>query len=76
MLQSRLTARYMKLVQNIYTEPVDEKVMGEFIFNFTMTLPPLLPSYNANSSSKQKKRRTHQAATVASGANMKKCKKN
>ena len=26
-LQSRLTARYMELVQNIYTEPVDEKVM-------------------------------------------------
>lgn len=65
-LQSRLTARYMELVQNIYTEPVDEKVMGELIFNFTMTLPPLLPSYNANSS-EQKKRKTHQAATAASG---------
>lgn len=65
-LQSRLTARYIELVQNIYTEPVDEKVMGELIFNFTMTLPPLLPSYNANSS-KQKKRKSHQAATAASG---------
>jgi len=41
LLQSRLTTRYLELVHNIYTEPVDEKLMGELVFNFVMTLPPL-----------------------------------
>lgn len=41
LLQSKLTTRYLELVHSIYTEPVDEKLMGELIFNFVMTLPPL-----------------------------------
>ena len=39
MLQSRLTTRYLELVHTILIEPVDERLMGELIFNFTMTLP-------------------------------------
>ena len=38
-LQSRLVTRYLELVHAIYTEPVGERLMGELIFNFTMTLP-------------------------------------
>ena len=41
-LQSRLTARYLELIQNLYTEPVEERVMGELAFNFVMTLPPMV----------------------------------
>ena len=41
-LQSRLTARYLELIQNLYTEPVEERVMGELVFNFVMTLPPMV----------------------------------
>ena len=32
-LQSRLTAHYLELIQNLYTEPVEERVMGELVFN-------------------------------------------
>ena len=39
LLQSRLTARYLELIHKIHTEPVDERLMGELIFDFTMTLP-------------------------------------
>ena len=39
LIQSRLTTLYLELVHNIYTEPVDERLMGELIFDFTMTLP-------------------------------------
>ena len=38
-LQSRLTACYLELIQILYTETVEERVMGELIFNFVMTLP-------------------------------------
>ena len=41
LLQSRLTARYLELVHSIYTEPVDERLMGQLILNFTITLPQL-----------------------------------
>ena len=41
-LQSRLTARYLELIQNLYTEPVEERVMGELVFTFVMTLPPMV----------------------------------
>ena len=41
-LQSRLTSRYPELIQNLYTEPVEERVMRELVFNFVMTLPPML----------------------------------
>ena len=42
MLQSKLTARYLELIQNLYTEPVEERVIGELFFNFVMTLPPMV----------------------------------
>ena len=42
MLQSRLTDRYLELIQNLYTEHVEERVMGEPVFNFVMTLPPMV----------------------------------
>ena len=38
-IQSRLTKLYLELAYNIYTDPVDERLMGELNFNFTMTLP-------------------------------------
>ena len=41
LLQSKLTTRYLELVHSIYTKPVEEKLMGELVFNFVMTLPPL-----------------------------------
>ena len=41
-LQSRLTCRYLELIQNLYTEPVEERVMGELVFTFVMTLPPMV----------------------------------
>ena len=42
MLQSKLTARYLELIRNLHTEPVEERVMGELVFNFVMTLPPIV----------------------------------
>ena len=39
LIQSRLITLYLELAHNIYTEPVDERLMGELIFDFTMTLP-------------------------------------
>ena len=41
-LQSRLTARHLELIQNLYTEPEEERVMGELVFNFIMALPPMV----------------------------------
>ena len=41
-LQSRLTVRYLELIQNLYTKPVEEKVLGELVFNFVMALPPMV----------------------------------
>ena len=41
-LQSRLTARYLELIQNLYTEHVEERVIRELVFNFVMTLPPMV----------------------------------
>ena len=39
LIQSGLTTRHLELVHHIYTEPVYERLMGELIFDFTMTLP-------------------------------------
>ena len=39
LIQSRLTTRHLALVHKIYTKPVHERLMGELIFDFTMTLP-------------------------------------
>ena len=55
-LQSRLTVRYLKLIQNLYTKPVEERVMGELVFNFIMTLHPTLK--------KRKKKATTTNATI------------
>ena len=64
MLQSRLTVRYLELIQNLYTEPVEERVMGDLVFTFVMTLPsmvnmPVLPALKK----RQKKATTTNAKT-------------
>ena len=41
MLQSRLTAGYLDLVKDLYTEPGEDRVVGD-LFNFVMTLPPMV----------------------------------
>ena len=41
MLQSKLTARYLDLVKDIYTEPTEDRAVGN-LFNFIMTLPPVI----------------------------------
>ena len=42
MLQSKLTARYLDLVKHLYTEPAEDRVVGTTLFNFVMTLPPMV----------------------------------
>ena len=54
LIQSRLTTRYLELVHKIYTEPVDERLMGELIFDFTMTLPLQLIASLENKKRKRK----------------------
>ena len=39
MLQTRLTARYMELVTDLYIEPAEDRAVGN-LFNFVLTLPP------------------------------------
>ena len=41
MLQARLTRRYLYLVKDLYTEPREERVVGN-LFNFVMMLPPIV----------------------------------
>ena len=38
MFQSRLTASYLDLVKDLYTEPAEVRVVGNLL-NFAMTLP-------------------------------------
>ena len=38
MLQARLTRRYLDLVKDLYTEPREERVVGN-LFKFVMMLP-------------------------------------
>ena len=40
MLQSRLTARYLDLVKDLYTS-AEDRLVGN-LFNFVMTLPPMV----------------------------------
>ena len=59
-VQSGLTASYLELIQNLYTETM----MGELVFNFVMTLPsmvnmPVLPTLK-----KRKKKATTTNATT------------
>ena len=63
-LQSRLTARYLELIQNLYTEPVEERVMGELVFNFAMTLPPMVNMPVFPTLKKRKKKATTTNATT------------
>ena len=63
-LQSRLTARYLELIQNLYTEPVEERVMGELVFNFVMTLPPMVNMPVLPTLKKRKKKATTTNATT------------
>ena len=51
-LQSRLTTRYLDLVNDLYTEPAEDRVVGN-LFNFVMTLPPMV---NTPASVKRKKK--------------------
>ena len=39
---SKLTERYLGLVNELYLEPEEEICVGGSIFNFVMTLPPTL----------------------------------
>ena len=66
-LQSRLTVRYLELIQNFYTEPVEERVMGELAFNFIMTLPPMLNMHVLSTLKKRKKKTTKTNATTRNG---------
>ena len=61
-LQSRLTVRYLEFVQNLYIEHVEERVVGELILNFVMTLPPMV---NMPVLPKLKKRKKKAATTNA-----------
>ena len=63
-LQSRLTARYLELIQNLYTEPVEERVMGALIFNFLMTLPPMVSMPVLPTLKKRKSKATTTNATT------------
>ena len=63
-VQSRLTARYLELIQNLYTEPVEERVMGELVFNFVMTLPPMVNMPVLPTLKKRKKKATTTNATT------------
>ena len=63
-LQSRLTARYLELIQNLYTEPVEERMMGELVFNFFMTLPPMVNKPVLPTLKKRKKKATTTNATT------------
>ena len=63
-LQSRLTARYLELIQNLYTEPVEERVMRELVFNFVMTLPPMVNMPVLPTLKKRKRKATTTSATT------------
>ena len=61
MLQSRLTASYLDLVKDLYTEPAEDRVVGN-LFNFVITLPPMV---NTPAPVKRKKK----AATINASRN-------
>ena len=64
LLQSRLTARYLELIQNLHTEPVEERVMGELVFNFVITLPPIVNMPVLQTLKKKKKKASTTNATI------------
>ena len=65
LIQSGLTTRHLELVHHIYTEPEYERLMGELIFDFTMTLP-LQPI--ASLGNKKRKRKSSSHETTGFGA--------
>ena len=60
MLQARLTRRYLDLLKDLYTEPTEDRVVGN-LFNFVMTLPPIVATPQA-----PVKRKTNSASTTLS----------
>ena len=63
-LQSRLTACYLELIQNLYAEPVEKRLIGELVFSFVMTLPPMLNMSVLPTLKKRKKKATTTDATT------------
>ena len=62
MLQSRLTARYMELVTDLYIEPAEVRAVDN-LFNFVMTLPPVVNTPPVSAQNRKKKK----AATSTGG---------
>ena len=62
MLQSRLTACYMELVTDLYIEPAEDRAVGN-LFNFVMTLPPVVNTPPVSAQNRKKKK----AATSTEG---------
>ena len=62
MLQSRLTARYMELVTDLYIEPAEDRAVGN-LFNFVMTLLPVVNTPPVSAQNRKKKK----AATSTGG---------
>ena len=65
LIQSGLTTRHLELVHHIYTEPVYERLMGELIFDFTMTFPLQLIASLEN---KKRKRKSSSHETTGNGS--------
>ena len=57
MLQSRLTARYMELVTDLYIETAEDRAVGN-VFNFVMTLPQIVNTPPVSVNRKKKKAAT------------------
>ena len=55
MLQSRLTARYMELVTDLYIEPAEDRAVGNLL-NFVMTLPPVVNTPLVSTQNRKKKK--------------------
>ena len=53
-----MVINYLELIQNLYTEPVEERVMGELVFSFVMTLPPMVNMAVLPTLKKRKKKAT------------------
>ena len=55
MLQSRLTARYMELVTDLYIEPAEDRAIGN-LFNFVMALPPVVNTPPVSAQNKKRRK--------------------
>ena len=63
MLQSRLTACYMEFVKDLYIEPAEDRAVGN-LFNFVMTLPPVVKTPPVSAQNRKKKK-----AVTSTGGN-------